>query len=57
VATQIGLTTGKITSTAAASLLAAGLISAALFPAVAQRLLSRIPDQGKSQPSVTLPDA
>jgi len=53
VATQIGLTTGKITPTAAASLLAAGLLSAALFPAGAQRLLSRVPDQGKPQPSVT----
>jgi Kef-type K+ transport system membrane component KefB len=52
VATQIGLTTGKITPTAAASLLAAGLLSAALFPAGAQRLLSRGPDQGKSQPPV-----
>jgi Kef-type K+ transport system membrane component KefB len=53
VATQIGLTTGKITPTAAASLLAAGLLSAALFPAGAQRLLSRVPDQGKSQPPVS----
>ena len=41
VATQIGLATGKITPTAAASLLAAGLLSAALFPAAAQRLLPR----------------
>jgi Kef-type K+ transport system membrane component KefB len=41
VATHIGLATGKITPTAAASLLAAGLLSAALFPAGAQRLLSR----------------
>jgi len=40
VATQIGLATGKITPTAAASLLAAGLLSAALFPVGAQRLLS-----------------
>ena len=32
VATQIGLLTGKITPTAAASLLAAGLLSSALFP-------------------------
>src|SRR5215467_356990 len=43
VATQIGLATGKITPTAAASLLAAGLLSAALFPAGAQRLLPRAP--------------
>ena len=41
VATQIGLATGKITPTASASLLAAGLLSAALFPVGAQRLLSR----------------
>jgi Kef-type K+ transport system membrane component KefB len=41
VATQIGLATGKISPTTAASLLAAGLLSAALFPAGALRLLSR----------------
>jgi Kef-type K+ transport system membrane component KefB len=40
VATQIGLSTGKITPTAAGSLLAAGLMSAVLFPAGAKRLLS-----------------
>ena len=39
VAAQIGLADGKITPTAAASLLTAGLLSAILFPAVAQRLL------------------
>ncbi len=41
VATQIGLATGKISPTSAASLLAAGLLSAAVFPAGALRLLSR----------------
>jgi Kef-type K+ transport system membrane component KefB len=41
VATQIGQATGKISPTSAASLLAAGLLSAALFPAGALRLLSR----------------
>jgi Kef-type K+ transport system membrane component KefB len=41
VAAQIGLADGKITPTAAASLLTAGLLSAILFPAVAQRLLPR----------------
>ena len=41
VATQIGLATGKITQTTAASLVAAGLFSAALFPAGAQRVLFR----------------
>ena len=41
VAAQIGLADRKITPTAAASLLTAGLLSAILFPAVAQRLLPR----------------
>jgi Kef-type K+ transport system membrane component KefB len=41
VAAQIGLAGGKLTPTAAASLLTAGLLSAILFPAVAQRLLPR----------------
>jgi Kef-type K+ transport system membrane component KefB len=41
VAAQIGLADGKITPTAAASLLTSGLLSAILFPAVAQRLLPR----------------
>jgi Kef-type K+ transport system membrane component KefB len=41
VATQIGIATGKMTATAAASLLAAGLLSAALFPGAALRLLSQ----------------
>jgi Kef-type K+ transport system membrane component KefB len=40
VATQIGLAAGNITPTAAASLLTAGLLSAALFPAGARRLLT-----------------
>src|SRR5215831_6640306 len=41
VAAQIGLADGKITPTAAASLLTAGLLSAILFPAAAQQLLPR----------------
>jgi len=41
VAAQAGLADGKITPTAAASLLAAGLLSAAVFPAVARRFLPR----------------
>jgi len=41
VASQIGVATGKITPTVAASLVAAGLLSAALFPAGAQRVLPR----------------
>jgi Kef-type K+ transport system membrane component KefB len=40
VATQIGIATGKTTPAAAASLLAAGLLSAALFPGAALRLLA-----------------
>jgi Kef-type K+ transport system membrane component KefB len=46
VATQIGLAGGKITPTAAASLLAAGLLSAVLFPAGAKRLLPRTVPHG-----------
>jgi Kef-type K+ transport system membrane component KefB len=39
VATQIGVASGQITQTTGAALLAAGLLSAALFPAVSLRLL------------------
>ena len=41
VATLIGQETGKLTSATAAALVAAGLLSAALFPAAAGRLLER----------------
>jgi Kef-type K+ transport system membrane component KefB len=41
VATQIGLATGKMTPTLAAALVAAGLLSAGLFPGFAGRLLRR----------------
>jgi Kef-type K+ transport system membrane component KefB len=41
VATEIGLETGKLTQATAAALVAAGLLSAAVFPAVAARLLAR----------------
>ena len=40
VATQIGLATGKMTPTVASALVAAGLLSAAVFPGGALRLLS-----------------
>jgi Kef-type K+ transport system membrane component KefB len=40
VASQIGMAGGEITPTTSASLLAAGLLSAALFPAAAMRLLA-----------------
>jgi Kef-type K+ transport system membrane component KefB len=46
VATRIGLADGKITPTAAASLLAAGLLSTVLFPAGAKRLLARAAPHG-----------
>lgn len=39
VATQLGAATGQLTPTASASLLAAGLLSAAIFPALAVKLL------------------
>jgi Kef-type K+ transport system membrane component KefB len=41
VATQIGTAAGQISRTTGASLLAAGLLSAALFPAIALKLLQR----------------
>ena len=41
VAAAIGRETGKLTSSAGAALVAAGLLSAALFPAGADRLLAR----------------
>jgi hypothetical protein len=41
VATQVGLATGHISATTGASLLAAGLLSATLFPPAAMRLLAR----------------
>jgi Kef-type K+ transport system membrane component KefB len=40
VATQIGTATGQVSQTTAAALLAAGLLSAALFPAAALKLLT-----------------
>jgi Kef-type K+ transport system membrane component KefB len=54
VATQIGLAARIISTTTSASLLAAGLLSAAIFPAVALRLLS--PPRPATQPD-TEPDA
>jgi hypothetical protein len=41
VATVIGQQTGKLSSATSAALVAAGLLSAALFPAAAGRLLAR----------------
>src|SRR6202023_3044016 len=47
VATEIGLETGKLTPATSAALVAAGLLSAALFPAAGARLLARRgPDGG-----------
>jgi len=48
VATQIGIADGQITPTAAASLLAAGLLSTVLFPAGAKRLLPRAAAHGSA---------
>ena len=50
VATQIGILDGKITPTAAASLLAAGLLSTVVFPTGAKRLLPR-PAAHRSAPA------
>jgi hypothetical protein len=41
VASQVGLATGHISAATSASLLTAGLLSAAAFPAAATRLLAR----------------
>jgi hypothetical protein len=41
VAAEIGVETGKLSQATAAGLIAAGLLSAALFPAGAARLLTR----------------
>jgi len=43
VATQIGIASGQVSRTTGAALLAAGLLSAALFPALAVKLLSAGP--------------
>jgi Kef-type K+ transport system membrane component KefB len=43
VATQLGVATGQLSQTASASLLAAGLLSAAVFPALALKLLPAQP--------------
>jgi Kef-type K+ transport system membrane component KefB len=52
VATEIGLETGKLTPATAAALVAAGLLSAALFPAGAARLL---PPRGRGELAVPAP--
>ncbi|MGH3299720.1 MAG: hypothetical protein ACRDP7_48845, partial [Trebonia sp.] len=52
VATEIGLETGKLTQATAAALVAAGLLSAAVFPAAAGRLLPR---RGRGRAAVPAP--
>ena len=47
VATQIGVASGQVSRTTGAALLAAGLLSAALFPAVGVKLLSARPAAGR----------
>ncbi len=51
VATQIGTASGQISQTTGAALLAAGLLSAALFPAAALKLLTARAPRAKAQPA------
>ena len=51
VATQIGTAAGQISQTTGAALLAAGLLSAALFPAAALKLLTAHAPRAKAQPA------
>ncbi len=51
VATEIGVETGKLTTTTSAALIAAGLLSAALFPAGAARLLAERGRRGRGVPA------
>ncbi len=59
VATQIGMASGQITRAVGAALLAAGLLSAALFPAIALKMLEAEPSDARAQPvrsdSATVP--
>jgi Kef-type K+ transport system membrane component KefB len=50
VAAAIGSETGKLSSTTGAALVAAGLLSAALFPAAADRVLARGGRLARSSP-------
>ena len=50
VAAAIGQETGKLTSTVAAALVAAGLLSAALFPAGVDRILAHGRRLARSSP-------
>jgi len=50
VATAIGRETGKLSPTTAAALVAAGLLSAALFPAAAEPLLARVARTSPARP-------
>ena len=56
VATQIGVAARLISTATSASLLAAGLLSAAIFPTVALRLLAQPqPDPAEPQPAAPAP--
>ncbi|HTS98055.1 MAG TPA: cation:proton antiporter [Streptosporangiaceae bacterium] len=57
VATQIGLAAHLVSRTTSASLLAAGLLSAAVFPAVALRLMAPAPAVREPAPAGTTPPA
>jgi Kef-type K+ transport system membrane component KefB len=50
VATQIGIASGLISRAVGSALLAAGLLSAALFPAVALKMLKGEPADADSEP-------
>ena len=65
VATQIGTASGQISQTTGAALLAAGLLSAALFPAAALKLLTaeapgaeaRLAPRGSTTTPIRVPEA
>ena len=51
VAAQIGVAAGQITPTTGAALLAAGLLSAALFPAAALKMLTAQAPRAEARPA------
>jgi Kef-type K+ transport system membrane component KefB len=55
VASQIGIASGQLSRPTGAALLAAGLMSAALFPALAVKLLPAEPAPGAGQPAAKVP--
>ncbi len=55
VASQIGIASGQLSRPTGAALLAAGLLSAAFFPALAVKLLPAEPAPGADQPAAKVP--